>query len=73
MRKLASIQKILKLEDIPNADQISKATVLGWEVVVKKNEFNVGDAHFLRLLQRRPRLKIVSAEKNHVGRGVLQF
>lgn len=43
MRKLASIQKILKLEDIPNADQISKATVLGWEVVVKKNEFNVGD------------------------------
>lgn len=38
-RKLASIQKIIKLEAIENADKIEKATVLGWELVVKKGEF----------------------------------
>lgn len=42
-RKLASIQKILKLEPIEGADAIEKATVLGWSVVVKKGEFKVGD------------------------------
>ena len=42
-RKLASIQKILKIEPIPNADKIVVATVLGWEVVVKIDEFKVGD------------------------------
>lgn len=41
--KLASVQKILKLEPIEGADLIEKATVLGWEVVVKKGEFSVGD------------------------------
>ncbi|MEP7171335.1 MAG: RNA ligase (ATP) [Bacteroidota bacterium] len=43
MRKLASIQKIKSLEPIEGADAIEKATVLGWHLVVKKNEFNVGD------------------------------
>jgi RNA ligase (TIGR02306 family) len=43
MRKLASIQKILALEPIEGADSIEKATVLGWQLVVKKNEFAVGD------------------------------
>lgn len=43
MRKLASIQKILALEPIEGADAIEKATVLGWQLVVKKNEFMVGD------------------------------
>ena len=43
MRKLASIQKIKALEPIPNADAIEKATVLGWQLVVKKGEFEVGD------------------------------
>lgn len=43
MRNLASIQKILKLEPIEGADVIEKATVQGWECVVKKGEFNVGD------------------------------
>jgi RNA ligase (TIGR02306 family) len=43
MRKLASIQKIIHLEPIPNADAIEKATVLGWELIVKKNEFKQGD------------------------------
>lgn len=43
MRTLASIQQIKSLESIPNADAIEKATVLGWNVVVKKGEFKVGD------------------------------
>jgi RNA ligase (TIGR02306 family) len=42
-RKLASIQTIKDLRPIPNADAIVCAQVLGWECVVKKNEFNVGD------------------------------
>ena len=43
MRKLASIQKIKALVPIEGADAIEKATVLGWQLVVKKGEFNVGD------------------------------
>lgn len=35
-RKLASIQKIVALSPIDKADAIEKATVLGWELVVKK-------------------------------------
>ena len=42
-RKLASIQVIKALEPIKDADQIVKATVKGWTVVVKKDEFAVGD------------------------------
>lgn len=43
MRKLASIQKIKDLQPIAGADLIERATVLGWHLVVKKGEFNVGD------------------------------
>jgi len=43
MRKLASIQKILALAPIEGADAIETATVLGWQLVVKKGEFQVGD------------------------------
>lgn len=43
MRKLASIQRIKSLEPIEGADAIEKATVLGWQLVVKKGEYQVGD------------------------------
>lgn len=42
-RKLASIQVIKNLEPILNADQIEKATIEGWQCVVKKGEFKVDD------------------------------
>lgn len=42
-RKLASIQKVLDIQPIPNADAIEVLTVLGWKVVAKKGEFKVGD------------------------------
>ncbi len=40
---LASIQKIIDIQPIEGADMIVKATVLGWDVVIKKDEFKVGD------------------------------
>lgn len=43
MRKLASVQTIDKLTPIPDADLIEVARVLGWNVVCKKGEFQVGD------------------------------
>lgn len=43
-RKLASIQKILDIQPIENADKIELATVLGWHVVVSKSEnHKIGD------------------------------
>jgi RNA ligase len=43
-RKLASIQKIVNIEPIPDADAIEKATVLGWEVVIaKKDNLKIND------------------------------
>jgi len=43
MRKLASIQKIESLSPIEGADRIELAHILGWQVIVKKDEFKVGD------------------------------
>lgn len=38
-RKLASLQYITSIEEIENADNLEKARVMGWDVVVKKGEF----------------------------------
>ena len=43
MRKLASIQRIKSLEPIPGADAIEMACVMGWQLVVKKGEFQEND------------------------------
>lgn len=43
MRQLASIQRITDIQPIEGADAIDVASVLGWKVVVKKGEFQVGD------------------------------
>lgn len=42
-RKLAHIEVIKSLSPIEGADLIEVAEVLGWQCVVKKGEFNVGD------------------------------
>jgi hypothetical protein len=42
-RKLASIQTILNLEPIYGADNIVLATIMGWNVIVRNGEFQVGD------------------------------
>lgn len=43
VRKLATIAKIENIESIDGADAIELATIRGWNIVVKKNEFKVGD------------------------------
>ena len=43
MRKLASIQKVSDLRPIVGADKILCAKVLGWELVVKKEDFKIDD------------------------------
>lgn len=41
-RSLAHIEQILNLEPISNYDRVELATVLGWKVVVRKGEFEIG-------------------------------
>lgn len=43
MRKLASIERIVDIQPIPDADKIECVTVLGWKCIVKKGEFKIGD------------------------------
>ncbi len=43
MRKLASVQKIKYIKEIPNADAIECVGILGWECVCKKGEFQEND------------------------------
>ncbi|MEY8366548.1 RNA ligase family protein [Anaerovoracaceae bacterium 41-7] len=43
MRKLAHVERIADIKSIPNADKIEVATVLGWQVVIKKGEFSPGE------------------------------
>ena len=42
-RKLASIQRVLAIEPIVNADAIELARINGWQCVVKKGEFAPGN------------------------------
>jgi RNA ligase (TIGR02306 family) len=82
-RNMASIQKILKLEPIDGADQIEKATILGWKLVVKKGDFKEGDLcvyceidslmpeipEFEFLRQRKFRIKTIRL-KGQISQGI---
>ena len=46
MRKMATVRKIDDIQPIENADAIEKAVVGGWNVVVKKNEYQQGILQF---------------------------
>lgn len=43
-RKMATIRRITDISPIPDADAIELASVDGWKVVVKRDEFQVNDA-----------------------------
>ncbi len=43
MNNLASVQKIINIQPIEGAERIEVATVLGWNVVIKKGEYSIGD------------------------------
>jgi RNA ligase (TIGR02306 family) len=70
MRKLASIQVIKDLRPIEGADAIEVASILGWHVVVKKNEFQIGDmivyVEIDSMLPERPEFEFVRARANRV-------
>lgn len=83
MRKLASVQIIENLKNIDGADRIEVAQILGWEVVVKKGDFKVGDKvvyceidsilpprpEFYFLEQRRYRIRTIKLKKQ-VSQGI---
>ena len=79
MRKLASIQRIWKIEPIEGADRIVLAHVLGWQCVVKKGLFQPGDMgvyfeidSFLPIEPRYEFLrKSCYKETDHMGEGFL--
>ena len=82
-RKLASIQKVIKIQPIEKADRIEKITILGWEVVCRKNEFKEGDlvvycevdsilpdkSEFEFLRERKFRIRTVKLKKQ-VSQGI---
>lgn len=43
MRKLASIQKVKEIKLIENSDHLEVLTVLGWKVVARRGDFQVGE------------------------------
>ena len=84
-RKLASIQKIIKIEPIENADRIELAYVLGWQVVIRKDEFKEGNLciymevdsilpsdnkHFEFMKDRKYRVKTIKLRKT-LSQGLL--
>jgi RNA ligase (TIGR02306 family) len=70
VRKLASIQKIKSLDPIEGADAIERATVLGWQLVVKKGEFKVGDlcvyCEIDSLLPEKPEFEFLRPRKMRI-------
>ena len=70
MRKLASIQKIKNIEPIVGADAIEKASVLGWQLVIRKGEFNIGDLcvyiEIDSVLPDKPEFELIRSKSNRI-------
>ena len=71
MRQLASIQLIDNIEPIENADNLLKATVLGWHVVIRKDDnFNIGDkivyVEIDSILPKKPEFEFLAPRKYRI-------
>ena len=68
MRKLATIRKIDKIDPIPNRDVIGLAHIDGWNVIVNKNDFRVGDlcvyCEIDSMLPDKPEFEIIKKRSN---------
>ena len=69
-RKLASIQRIADLQPIAGADAIERARVLSWALVVKKDEFEVGDlcvyCEIDSLMPKRPEFEFLRSSNHRI-------
>lgn len=70
MRQLASIREISDIRPIPGADRIVVAQVDGWECVVQKDEFHVGE-HIVyvevdSIVPERPEFEFLRSRKFRV-------
>lgn len=67
MRHLASIQKVTNIRPIEGKDRIVQCSVLGWNVIVKKDEFQDGDlAVYIEIdsqLPERPEFEFLRQKK----------
>ena len=70
MRKLASIQRIKNIEPIEGAEAIEKATVLGWQLVIRKSEFKIGDLcvyiEIDSVLPNMPEFEVIRSKTNRI-------
>jgi len=69
-RKLATIARVLSVEPIPGADNIEKVKIRGWQVIVKKGEYKVGDlcvyVEIDSVLPERPEFEFLRKNKFHI-------
>ncbi len=72
MRKLVTLQRVVRLDPIKGADRIELATVLGWQIIVKKGEFSVGDTCVFfeidSILPNEPRYTFLGSTKLYNGK-----
>jgi len=69
-RKLATIQRISGIHPIKGADFLDRAEIKGWNVVVKKDEFQVGDlcvyCEIDSLMPERPEFEFLAKQKYRI-------
>lgn len=67
MRKLASIQQVTNIRPIEGKDRIVQCNVLGWNLIIKKDEFQEGDkAVYLEIdsqLPEKPEFEFLRPKK----------
>ena len=67
MRKLATVERILEINDIPEADKIQTCRIRGWQCVIEKNKYKVNDlviyCQIDSVLPERPEFEFLRKDK----------